>query len=192
MELVDTTLERIRAAATLDDLEAIRVDVLGRKGRLAQLGKQLGTIPPAERAEFGKSLNGAKQTLEPAFETKKAELDSIALDRRLDSEWLDLTLPAPGPRRGSLHPVTQIQSEIEDLFTSLGFAVLDGPEVETEHHNFDALNIPARSSRARRPGHLLAHRRQPAPHPHLARAGARHGASRRAAARDRSRPRLPQ
>jgi phenylalanyl-tRNA synthetase alpha chain len=142
VELVETTLSRIRAATTLDDLEAIRVDVLGRKGKLAQLGKQLGTLPPDQRAELGKTLNAAKQTLEPAFETKKAELERAALHRRLESEWLDLTLPAPGPRRGSLHPVTQIQSEIEDLFISLGFAVLDGPEVETEYYNFDALNIP--------------------------------------------------
>jgi phenylalanyl-tRNA synthetase alpha chain len=142
VELVETTLSGIRAAATLDDLEAIRVDVLGRKGKLAQLGKHLGTLPADQRAEFGKTLNTAKQTLEPAFETKKAELEKAALDSRLASEWLDLTLPAPGPRRGSLHPVTQIQSEIEDLFISLGFAVLDGPEVETEYYNFDALNIP--------------------------------------------------
>jgi phenylalanyl-tRNA synthetase alpha chain len=142
VQLVDTTLQSIRDAATLEDLEAIRVDVLGRKGKLAQLGKQLGSMPAAEKAEFGKSLNAAKQTLEPAFETKKAQLEKVALERRLEAEWLDLTLPAPGPRRGSLHPVTQIQSEIEELFISLGFAVLDGPEVETEYHNFDALNIP--------------------------------------------------
>jgi phenylalanyl-tRNA synthetase alpha chain len=142
VQLVDTTLQSIRDASTLEDLEAIRVDVLGRKGKLAQLGKQLGAMPAEERAEFGKSLNAAKQTLEPAFDEKKAQLEKLALDRRLEAEWVDLTLPAPGPRRGSLHPVTQIQSEIEDLFVSLGFAVLDGPEVETEHHNFDALNIP--------------------------------------------------
>jgi phenylalanyl-tRNA synthetase alpha chain len=142
VQLVDTTLQSIRDAATLEDLEAIRVDVLGRKGKLAQLGKQLGAMPPEERAEFGKNLNAAKQTLEEEFEAKKAQLAKTALHRRLDSEWVDLTLPAPGPRRGSLHPVTQIQSDIEDLFVSLGFAVLDGPEVETEYHNFDALNIP--------------------------------------------------
>jgi len=141
-DLVDSTLARIRQAATLEELETIRVDVLGRKGKLAQSGKQLATLPPDRRAEFGKSLNAAKQTLESAFETKKDQLDKAALDRRLETEWLDLTLPAPGPRRGSLHPVTQIQSEIEDLFKSLNFAVLDGPEVETEYHNFDALNIP--------------------------------------------------
>ena len=142
-ELVDRTLARIHAAGTLEELEAVRVDVLGRKGQLAQVGKQLGALAPAERAEFGKSLNAAKQTLEPAFETKKAELDRAALDRRLETEWLDLTLPAPGPRRGHLHPMTQLQHELEELFVSMGFTVLDGPEVETEYRNFDALNIPA-------------------------------------------------
>ncbi|MDW8130843.1 MAG: phenylalanine--tRNA ligase subunit alpha, partial [Bryobacterales bacterium] len=71
-----------------------------------------------------------------------AEFERRELEARLEAEWLDLTRPTPGPRRGSLHPITQLQYEIEDLFTSLGFAVLDGPEVETEYHNFDALNIP--------------------------------------------------
>ncbi|HSM76252.1 MAG TPA: phenylalanine--tRNA ligase subunit alpha, partial [Bryobacteraceae bacterium] len=77
------------------------------------------------------------------LEARSASFEAEALSRKLDAEWLDLTLPAPGARPGSLHPVTQIQMEIEDLFVSLGFSVLDGPEVETEFHNFDALNIPA-------------------------------------------------
>ena len=74
---------------------------------------------------------------------EKRHFAEAALRARLDAEWLDLTLPAPGPRRGHLHPITRIQRELEELFRSLGFAVLDGPEVETEYHNFDALNIPA-------------------------------------------------
>ena len=74
---------------------------------------------------------------------RKARLDSAALDARLESEWIDLTTPAPGIRPGSLHPVTQVQKELEELFVSLGFAIMDGPEVETEHYNFDALNIPS-------------------------------------------------
>jgi len=102
----------------------------------------MGKLAPEERARVGKLLNAAKQALEEAFERRKQEFDAAALDKRLDAEWLDLTMPAPGPRAGSLHPITQIQMEIEDLFVSLGFMVLDGPEVETEHHNFDALNIP--------------------------------------------------
>ncbi len=134
--------ERIRAASMPEDLEAVRVEVLGRKGTLAQISRQLARLAPEERARIGKLLNAAKETLEAAFEARKAEFENQALQARLESEWIDLTLPAPGPRPGSLHPVTQVQREIEDLFSSMGFAVLSGPEVETEYHNFDALNIP--------------------------------------------------
>jgi phenylalanyl-tRNA synthetase alpha chain len=142
LELERSALDRITAAANIDDLEAIRVETLGRKGALNQVSSGLGKMPPEERAATGKLLNGVKQTLESAIENRRAEFDSAALRAKLDAEWLDLTLPAPGTRAGSLHPVTQLQREIEDLFSSLGFAVLDGPEVETEYNNFDALNIP--------------------------------------------------
>jgi phenylalanyl-tRNA synthetase alpha chain len=124
-------------------LEAVRIDALGRKGALAQVSKEMGKLAPEERARVGKLLNSAKQTLEQALEARVAAFDETALRARLDAEWLDLTLPAPGPRRGHLHPLTQVQRELEELFLSLGFAVLDGPEVETEYHNFDALNIPS-------------------------------------------------
>lgn len=134
---------RIEAAATADELEAVRVEVLGRKGALANVSKDMGKLTPDQRAVVGKLLNAAKQSLEAAFDAKKAAFDSAALSARLESEWLDLTVPAPPPGRGSLHPLTQIQAEIEDLFVSLGFTVLDGPEVESDEHNFDALNIPA-------------------------------------------------
>jgi phenylalanyl-tRNA synthetase alpha chain len=141
--IVPATLEKIRSAATLEQLEAVRVEVLGRKGLLAGLSKEMGKLAPEERARVGKELNAAKQELESAFDARKVEFDSAALNARLDAEWMDLTLPASGIKRGRLHPVTQIQQEIEDLFRSLGFTVLDGPEVETEYYNFDALNIPA-------------------------------------------------
>jgi len=136
-------LERIHGANSQDDLERVRVEVLGRKGSLAEISKGMGKLAPEERARAGKLLNGAKQAIEEAIEGRKAQSGEAALRARLDAEWVDLTLPAPGPRAGSLHPITQIQMELEDLFTSLGFMVLDGPEVETEYHNFDALNIPA-------------------------------------------------
>ncbi len=139
-QLQSAALERIEEANDLDALEQVRVDVLGRKGALAQF--DLGKLPPQERKIAGQALNGAKQVLTSAFETKSQTFAVEKLNTRLKQEWLDLTLPAAGPRPGSLHPVTIIQNEIEDLFTSLGFAVLDGPEVETEYHNFDALNIP--------------------------------------------------
>lgn len=133
---------RIEAAVTVDELEAVRVEVLGRKGALANVSKDMAKLTAEQRATVGKLLNAAKQSLEAAFDGRKAAFDSAALAARLESEWLDLTVPAPEPSRGSLHPLTQIQAEIEDLFLSLGFTVLDGPEVESDEHNFDALNIP--------------------------------------------------
>lgn len=143
-ELVSGSLLRIRSARSPEELEAVRVAALGRKdGALTQLMKQVGKLAAEEKKRSGMLLNAAKQKLEEALAAKQQELSKAALEARLDAEWVDLTLPAPGPRRGHLHPITQIQRELEDLFISLGFAVLDGPEVETEYHNFDALNIPA-------------------------------------------------
>jgi len=142
-QLQTAALARIEDAKSMEALEAVRVEVLGRKGTLGQFSKEFGKLAPQERAAAGKALNAAKEALESALEARKHSFDTEALNARLGSEWIDLTLPAPGPRPGSMHPVTQVQMELEDLFTSLGFAVLDGPEVETEYHNFDALNIPA-------------------------------------------------
>jgi phenylalanyl-tRNA synthetase alpha chain len=142
-ELESRSLGRIASAATAEELEAVRVEAVGRKGALAQFSKDMGKLAPEDRKRAGMLLNGAKQRLEAALDARKAEFDRAALAARLDAEWIDLTLPAPGPRRGHLHPITRIQRELEQLFVSLGFAVLDGPEVETEYHNFDALNIPA-------------------------------------------------
>jgi phenylalanyl-tRNA synthetase alpha chain len=141
-ELRVSATARIAAAQNPEQLEAVRVDVLGRKGSLAQVSKDMGKVPAAERAGVGRLLNTVKEALEAAFEERKREFDDALLRARLDSEWVDITLPAPGPRPGKLHPITKIQAEIEQLFVSLGFTVLDGPEVETEYHNFDALNLP--------------------------------------------------
>jgi phenylalanyl-tRNA synthetase alpha chain len=141
-QLQASARERIETAENPEALEAVRVEVLGRKGILAQISKEMGKLSPEERASVGKLLNAAKQTLEATFDAKKAKFESAALAEKLDSEWVDLTLPAPGTRPGSLHPLTQLQREIEEVFTSMGFAVLGGPEVESEYNNFDALNIP--------------------------------------------------
>lgn len=148
--MVDTQLEELRrsalaafaSAASVEELEDVRVQALGRKGTLAQISKEFGKLTPQERAQLGKLLNAVKQDLETEYEQKKRRFEDSELAARLAEEWIDVTLPAPGIHPGSLHPITQLQNEIEDLFTSLGFAVLDGPEVETEEHNFDALNIP--------------------------------------------------
>jgi phenylalanyl-tRNA synthetase alpha chain len=142
-ELRRATLAAFASAVSADQLEEARVDAIGRKGKLALISKDFGKLTPEDKALQGKLLNSVKQDLETEYEAKKRRFQEAALAERLASEWIDVTLPPVGIRPGSLHPITLIQNEIEDLFTSLGFAVLYGPEVETEEHNFDALNIPA-------------------------------------------------
>src|SRR5689334_22455078 len=127
-ELESRSLARIASAATAEELEAVRVDALGRKSGLTQFSKEMGKLAPEDKKRIGMLLNGARQRLEGAIEEKQRQFAESKLRARLDAEWLDLTLPAAGPRRGHLHPITLIQRELEDLFTSLGFAVLDGPE----------------------------------------------------------------
>ncbi len=141
-DLRRSTLAAFASAGSLDTLEEARVEALGRKGTLAQISKELGKVTPDERIPLGKLLNSVKQDLESEYAAKKERFQKAALAEQLAGEWIDVTLPAGGVRPGALHPITQIQAEIEDLFTSMGFAVLYGPEVESEEHNFDALNIP--------------------------------------------------
>src|SRR5690242_18169113 len=105
-ELESRSLGRIASASTPQELEAVRVDALGRKSGLSQFSKEMGKLAPEERARIGKLLNAAKQKLEEALESKKQQFADSALSSRLDAEWVDLTLPAPGPRRGHLHPIT--------------------------------------------------------------------------------------
>jgi len=141
-ELKDSALARIAQATTLEELEAIRVEAVGRKGVLANAGKDMAKVAKEERAAMGQLLNAVKTAIESALDAKTTSFAAAALNERLASEWVDLTLPAPGVKPGALHPVTQVQRYLEEVFTSMGFAVLSGPEVETEFHNFDALNIP--------------------------------------------------
>ncbi len=141
-DLRRSTLAAFASAGSLDTLEEARIEALGRKGTLAQIRKEFGKLAPDERARLGKLLNSVIEDLEAEYAAKKERFERAALAEQLANEWIDVTLPAGGVRPGSLHPITQIQAEIEDLFTSMGFAVLYGPEVESEEHNFDALNIP--------------------------------------------------
>ena len=138
----------------------------------------MGKLAPEERARVGKLLNAAKQDLETALEARKARVRPAGARGAPGQPSGSISrCPPPAPRPGSLHPITQIQTEIEDLFVSLGFAVLDGPEVETEYYNFDALNIPADHPARDMQDTFWLDGRPPAAHPHLAGAGARHGAA---------------
>lgn len=141
-ELKASALARIAQAASLDELEAVRVEYVGRKGALNDISQGMRKLPPEQKGPIGKLLNETKTAIEAALDERKSAFEGAALAARLESEWFDLTLPAPGTRPGALHPITIIQKEIEDLFSSMGFTVLSGPEVETEFNNFDALNIP--------------------------------------------------
>ncbi len=144
--LYATTAEQVKTAGSIDALEAIRVRVLGRKGELTQILRSLGQLPPEERAVIGKESNQVKAEIEELLESRKEELSTSRIGKLLEEEWIDVTLDAEGAardfERGHLHPISQIQYEIEDIFTSMGFEVLDGPEVETDYYNFEALNIP--------------------------------------------------
>jgi phenylalanyl-tRNA synthetase alpha chain len=135
--------EKIDAADNLDDLDQIRVDYLGKKGELTSLLKKLGTLPAEERKSAGQDINIAKREVQQAIELRKQSLEVAKLNARLASEKIDVTLPGRGQQAGGLHPVTRTMARIEDLFSRLGFTVEQGPEIEDDFHNFEALNIPS-------------------------------------------------
>jgi phenylalanyl-tRNA synthetase alpha chain len=134
--------QAVAAAASLEDLEAAKVSVLGRKSPFAQVQRALGALPQEARAEIGRLVNEARAGLQAAFEQRKVELERKAEGELDVVDRLDLTLPGRRPRSGSLHPFTLIEYEIVDIFTRMGYRVVEGPEVEDSWHNFDALNIP--------------------------------------------------
>ena len=135
-------LVAIDASASLDALEAVRVDALGKQGRVTQLLKTMGALSPEERQTRGPAIHGLREAVTSAIAARKAHLEQVALDAQLASEALDMTLPADAPMPGTIHPVSQVMDELAEIFADLGFAVATGPEIETDWHNFSALNIP--------------------------------------------------
>jgi phenylalanyl-tRNA synthetase alpha chain len=142
-ELEKQALDEIAAAADPAALEGVRVGYLGKKGRLTAQLKQLGALPAAERPAAGQAINRTKARLQQALEARRVALHSMQLEARLAGERIDVTLPGRGQPPGGLHPVTITMRRIEALFRPLGFSVEEGPEIEDDHHNFEALNIPA-------------------------------------------------
>ena len=138
---VTQTLERLHAADTVDAVEAIRVEALGKQGWLNALMKTLGKMSPEERQTEGPRLQGMRARVAEAIEDRKSVLEAAALEAKLATEVLDLTLPAPRMPQGSVHPVSQVMDELAEIFADLGFAVATGPEIEDEWHNFTALNM---------------------------------------------------
>jgi phenylalanyl-tRNA synthetase alpha chain len=143
--------QAIAAARTSETLEDLRVRYLGRKAELPQMLREVATLPPEQRGAVGKAANQARQALERLIEARDSELSSAELERRLREDTVDVTLPGAPPQPiGRLHVLTATRRELEDIFLGLGFTVMEGPEVETVHYNFDALNhSPTHPARAR-------------------------------------------
>lgn len=140
--LQSQAISAIDAAATLDAVEAVRIDLLGKQGSISALLKTLGQMSPEERQVQGPAINGLREAVTGAIAAKKSALEAAVLDARLATERLDMTLPAPDAPQGSVHPVSQVMDELAEIFADMGFAVAEGPEIEDDWHNFTALNIP--------------------------------------------------
>ncbi len=141
-QLETETLTAIAAAGSLETLDSVRVAALGKQGSVSLLLKTMGQMSPEERQIQGPLLNGLRESVTAALAARKAVLEAAALDQRLASERLDMSLPAPHAPTGSIHPVSQVMDELAEIFADMGFAVAQGPEIEDDWRNFTALNIP--------------------------------------------------
>ncbi|TCL00568.1 phenylalanyl-tRNA synthetase alpha subunit [Shimia isoporae] len=135
-------IEAIAAAADEATLEELRLQAVGKKGEVSLKMRELGKMTPEERQVAGPALNALKNEINSALAAKKVALADAALDARLATEWLDVTLPARNRRVGSIHPISQVTEEVTAIFADMGFSVAEGPQIETDWYNFDALNIP--------------------------------------------------
>ena len=141
-EMKENVLKQINDAQDVAQLEKIRVNYLGKKGILTEQMRSIGKLPPEERPKVGQVLNELKQTIEQALEERKRVLEAIEEERKLQKFWIDVTLPGAIRKVGHPHPISKVLEEIETIFVSMGFKVVEGPEIEDSWHNFDALNTP--------------------------------------------------
>jgi phenylalanyl-tRNA synthetase alpha chain len=135
-------LAGIAGASDEAAIEDLRLAALGKKGEISALMRNLGQMPPEERKTAGPALNALKDEIDAALKARRAALADAALDERLRAEWLDVTLPGRPRPQGTIHPVSQVMEELTAIFADMGFAVAEGPQVESDWYNFDALNIP--------------------------------------------------
>jgi phenylalanyl-tRNA synthetase alpha chain len=142
-DIIRRAAEESAGAATLAALDLIRANYLGKKGRLSEQRKALGELPPEQRPATGQLINRAIEEVQSLLDRRRDELEQAALAEQLSAQRIDVTLPGRGQRPGGMHPVTRTLLRIEGLFAGIGFEVAEGPEIETEYYNFEALNIPA-------------------------------------------------
>lgn len=142
-ELVLQVQTEVAAATDISAVDALRVQYLGKKSRLSELSKRMGQLDEAERKRYGAELNIAREAITQALTDRKQGIEADLLAQQLIAERIDVTLPGRHVAAGGLHPVTRVLQRMEDFFIRAGFTVADGPEVEDDFHNFEALNIPA-------------------------------------------------
>ncbi len=142
-QLTEQLMEKIRSAGSVSALEQLRVEMLGKKGSVNALMQEMKTLAPEDRKEFGMAVNNLKKSLEERVAARMTELKENELNEQLAKDKIDITLPADDFTYGTLHPLTLVQQEIEDIFVSMGYAVVEGPEVEFDVYNFEKANIPA-------------------------------------------------
>ena len=140
--ITSSALAEVESAANAADLDQVRVRFLGKKGELTQLLKGLGKLSAEERPKAGGLINEAKQQVQAAINAKREGMEKAALEARLASETIDVTLSGRGQEMGTVHPITRTMERISDYFSRIGFEVARGPEIEDDYHNFEALNIP--------------------------------------------------
>ncbi len=145
-EMIDKLLEearaRIQEVASAKDLEQFRVLIQGKKGSLTQLLRSMGNLPPEERPRVGAMINAARETIDEMLLARQQELKRRERAERLAQEAIDVTEPRPLPRAGTRHPITMVQEDLVDIFTGMGYEVVEGPEVELDVYNFELLNLP--------------------------------------------------
>ncbi len=142
LKIKEKALSKIEACVSLKDLNDLRVLYLGKKGPMQAAMKSMKDMEPSERAEFGKVSNSVKQEITQAIEEKKAYLEQVQLNEKLKEEKIDITLPSYRLPLGSLHPLTIVKNDLEELFLGMGYQVAEGPEVESDHYNFELMNLP--------------------------------------------------
>ncbi|AUB78208.1 phenylalanine--tRNA ligase subunit alpha [Spiribacter roseus] len=141
--LTERAEQAVDAATSVAELDAVRVAYLGKKGEITEQLKALGQLPADERPAAGQAINAAKQRVSERLEARRRELEAAELNAALEADRVDVTLPGRGEPPGGVHPITRTLERIESMFRGVGFAVAEGPEVEDDYHNFEALNIPA-------------------------------------------------
>jgi len=142
-DMVRDAQAAIASAQTLDELDEIRVRFLGRQGRITMESRAIGALAAELRPQAGRRLNDGRRTIQDALDIRKSTLSADVLRSKLSSERIDVSLPGRGQSSGGLHPVTRTLERISSLFRAIGFEVVEGPEIEDDYHNFEALNIPA-------------------------------------------------